>query len=124
MRGELREAYGTDAKERWPCQRQYLSCEDAAAGTVTASVRAGDRQRRDGTGGNAASTPLLTGAKKIARPARRRDLRLAGLGAIVPVFVPAASPTHAKVPVNWVRGSNRRRVPPSPPITVEAAVEA
>jgi hypothetical protein len=41
----------------------------------------------------------LTGARKISRPVRRRHLRLAGLGAIVPVEVPAASPRSAKVPV-------------------------
>lgn len=68
------------------------------------AIKAGDR------------VAALTGAKKISRPVRRRHLRLAGLGAIVPVEVPAASPRLAKVPVNWVQGRNWDRVPPSRPI--------
>ena len=42
-------------------------------------------------------------------------MRLAVVDAIVPVLVPTASPTCAKVPVNWDQGNNRREVPPSPP---------
>jgi hypothetical protein len=51
-----------------------------------------------GNGGNAVSTPWLTGGIKITRPARRRDLRLAAISCIVPVEVPKASFTLAKVP--------------------------
>jgi len=53
----------------------------------------------------------LTGAAKISRPVRRRHLRLAGLGAIVPVEVPTASPRLAKVPVKL---GPRQELGPSP----------